>query len=263
MQRMRSVIARAGLVLPMLWIGGAWIPAHADLIRPKPGRAYPDIAGDIVGTQTYQYDPATRTGIFSLINAPHLISLGPADKDLVPMQPRKDGTLTQSLTMKLDGKGRLVESPDNMFEIRGSVVIGRRDLRGHPPAVADPRRSGWPVRNPRRGTPPTSSISTWRLPEENSPSSSATRLISGSPPRRTAPSEGNFTSSFSAEKPRTNLRALKDLPTTVPEPTPLITLLTCGMGFLVYRLRRNLHRSNRRRGNSSDRPTSLWPSERV
>ena len=81
-----------------------------------------------MGTQTYKYDPTTQTGIFALINAYHLISLGPSDDDLVPMQPLKDGTLTQSLKMTLDGAGHLVDSPANRFEIRGIVVIGNRDL---------------------------------------------------------------------------------------------------------------------------------------
>ncbi|MGP0068742.1 MAG: PEP-CTERM sorting domain-containing protein, partial [Isosphaeraceae bacterium] len=96
MPRMRSTIVRVGLVASLFFIGGAWLPARADLIRPKPGRTFPEIAGDIVGTQRYTYDPGTKTGTFDLINAPHLISLGPRDVDLVPMQPEKDGTLTQS-----------------------------------------------------------------------------------------------------------------------------------------------------------------------
>ena len=83
-----------------------------DLIRPTAlARTFPEIACDIVGTQRYTYDPGTKTGTFDLINAPHLISLGPRDVDLVPMQPEKDGTLTQSLRMKLDAAGHLVEQP--------------------------------------------------------------------------------------------------------------------------------------------------------
>ena len=46
------------------------------------------------------------------------------------MQPEQDGTLTQSLKMKLDRKGRLIESPLNRFEIRGTVVIGERIYEG-------------------------------------------------------------------------------------------------------------------------------------
>ena len=100
------------------------------MIRSSPARSFPDIAGDIVGTQTYTYDPVTQTGIFHLVNAPHLISLGPTVKDMVQMLPNHDGTLTQSLKMKLDRNGRLVNSPANTFEIRGTVIIGDRTYQG-------------------------------------------------------------------------------------------------------------------------------------
>ena len=78
--------------------------ARGDLIRSSASRSFPDIAGDIVGTQTYTYDPLTQTGIFQVINAPHLISLGPSLKDMFQMLPDHDGTLTQSLQMKLDSE---------------------------------------------------------------------------------------------------------------------------------------------------------------
>ena len=97
MQRMRSVSARMGLFLTLFLLAGSRQTAHADLIRAAPGRSFPDIAGDIGGSQTYVYDPATKTGTFALVNAPHLISLGPSVKDLIPMQPNSDGTLYQSL----------------------------------------------------------------------------------------------------------------------------------------------------------------------
>ena len=58
--------------------------AQGDLIRSSPSRSFPDIAGDIVGTQTYTYDPVTQTGIFHVVNAPHLISLGPTRERHVP-----------------------------------------------------------------------------------------------------------------------------------------------------------------------------------
>jgi hypothetical protein len=127
---MRSAIVPRGLVLLLLWLGGFGLPVRADLIRAKPGQAFPDIAGDIVGSQTYTYDPMTKTGTFALVNAPHLISLGPSVKDLVPMRPDQDGTLLQSLRMTLDRHGRVVDSPGNRFEVRGTVVIGDQTYQG-------------------------------------------------------------------------------------------------------------------------------------
>ena len=104
--------------------------ARGDLIRSSPSRSFPDIAGDIVGTQTYTYDPVTQTGIFQVVNAPHLISLGPSPNDMFQMLPEHDGTLTQSLQMKLDRHGKLINSPANTFEIRGTVVIGDQTYQG-------------------------------------------------------------------------------------------------------------------------------------
>jgi len=64
------------------------------------------------------------------VNAPHLISLGPSVKDMLNMLPSQDGTLSQSLLMKLDRHGRLIDSPTNKFEIRGKVIIGGKTYDG-------------------------------------------------------------------------------------------------------------------------------------
>ena len=113
-----------------VFVADVWSSAHGDLIRSSPSRSFPDIAGDIVGAQTYTYDPVTQTGTFQVVNAPHLIALGPLFKDMVHMLPDQDGTLSQSLRMKLDRNGRLVESPNNTFQIRGTVVIGDQTYQG-------------------------------------------------------------------------------------------------------------------------------------
>ena len=130
MQRKLRVSAPMGLLLAVILLAGSRQSAHADLIRAAPGRSFPDIAGDIGGSQTYVYDPATRTGTFALVNSPHLISLGPSVKDLIPLQPNSDGTLYQSLKLKLDREGRLVDSPLNRFEIRGKVMINDQPFEG-------------------------------------------------------------------------------------------------------------------------------------
>src|SRR5215471_11001582 len=130
MQPMCGVSARICLLSSLFMLAGGTLPARADLIRPAPGRSFPDIAGDIGGSQTYIYDPATQTGTFALSNAPHLISLGPSGKDLIPMQPDRDGTLQQMLQLKHDRSGRLIDSPLNRFEIRGTVVINGREYEG-------------------------------------------------------------------------------------------------------------------------------------
>jgi hypothetical protein len=244
---MLRACAQVGLVLSLLQLGTAWLPARADLIRPNPRRSFPDIAGDIIGTQTYTYDPITQTGTFALVNAPHLISLGPSVQDLFPMRPDQDGTLTQSLRMKLDRQGRLVESPANRFEIRGTVVIGDRTyegilLEGKPTAFG----AGAPAAS--AGKRPDvfdldMKITGGKLAQAFG-SEAYLRIV----PQARSTFHGEFTSDFSGDRPLTNLRAVsRRLPTSIPEPTTLITLLTCGAGLLAGQLRRRALRAARRR----------------
>ena len=252
MQRMCSVIARVGLVLFFVGITGLCSPVCGDLIRSKPARSFPDIAGDIVGVQTYTYDPATQTGTFEVVNAPHLISLGPSVKDMLNMLPSQDGTLSQSLLMKLDRNGRLIDSPMNKFEIRGKVIIGGRTydgllLEGKPTAF------GADVKAPSS----TKNLEIFDLNMritggelQKAFGDAAYLRIS---PQDRSTFDGRFTTDFSSEKPLTNLRALRNtLPATVPEPTSLITFLTCGAGLLAYKLRRYFNRKAPRRGKACE-----------
>ncbi len=118
----------AAPVLVML-LSLAW-PARGDVIRPKASRAYPDIAGDLVGSQTYTYNAATGTGLFQVMNSPQLIAVGPTGSDMLSMKPDQDGTLSQTLQLMLNQKGQLVDNPENRFQLYGSVVIGNQVYRG-------------------------------------------------------------------------------------------------------------------------------------
>jgi len=252
MQRMGSAIARVGLVAIIVLLADLWSPARGDLIRSSPARSFPDIAGDIVGAQTYTYDPVTQTGTFQVFNAPHLISLGPSVKDMVQMLPDQDGTLSQSLRMKLDRNGRLVDSPNNMFQIRGTVVIGDQTyqgllLEGRPTAFGAEVQDGSPVKNKN----PEVFDLNMRITGGQLKEAFGTEAYLRITPQAKSTFNGQFTADFSSEKPLTNLRASrKGLPATVPEPTALLTLLTCGAGVLACRLRRYLTRARRRRGNA-------------
>jgi hypothetical protein len=257
MQRMRSVIVRAVLVLSLVVLGSVWLPARADLIRPKPGRSFPDIAGDIVGTQTYTYDPATQTGTFSLVNAPHLISLGPSDKDLVPLQPEKDGTLSQSLTMKLDRDGRLVPGPFNHFEIRGTVVIGDKAYQG---VLLEGKPTAFGAAGPNASTARRSDVFDLNMKITGGQLKDAfgTEAYLRITPQANSTFQGEFTTDFSGERPLTNLRALNHLPSSVPDPMTLIAILMgAGVLLLAYRIRRYFLRADRRRYHLSNPKTSL------
>ena len=112
MQRMRGVVRPGRPVSPC---SSCWpelaLPAHADLIRPAPGRSFPDIAGDIGGSQTYVYDPATQTGTFrpDQCTAPDLARAVGQGPDPDAARPRRHPH--QSLELKLDRSGRLIDSP--------------------------------------------------------------------------------------------------------------------------------------------------------
>jgi hypothetical protein len=258
MQRMRSVFAPTGLVLTVLLLAGYQPAAQADLIRAAPGRSFPDIAGDIGGSQTYVYDPATQTGTFALINAPHLISLGPSVKDLVPMQPDRNGTLTQTLELKLDRNGRLVDSPFNRFEIFGTVVINDKVyegllLKGKPTAFGIADRDRTAARNPEVfGL--NVEIEDGQLADTFG-AEAYLRII----PQANSTFRGEFTCDFSAEKPLTNLLALdRRLSAPWTGTISLIALFAGVAALLACRVVRMKSRPVRRGPVPRQRPVGQW-----
>jgi hypothetical protein len=240
MHRVNAISKRIAFALVIAALGNLSSHARGDLIRSNPSRSFPDIAGDIVGSQTYTYDPVTQTGLFQVVNAPHLISLGPSPKDMVQMLPEHDGTLTQSLQMKLDRHGRLIDSPANTFEIRGTVVIGGQTYQGV-------LVKGTPIAF--GAVPPDGSRSAgkkgdvfdlnMKITEGKLKEAFGSEAYLRITPQSGSTFDGRFTIDFSSDKPLTNLRpARTGLPAAVPEPSALITFLTIGAAVLVFRLRR-------------------------
>jgi hypothetical protein len=234
MQRMLSVIAKLGLISPLLLLAGSPRPVWGDLIRPNTSRSYPDIAGDIVGAQTYVFDPASKTGTFQVVNAPQFIALGPTGNDMVNVTPNQDGTLSQTLQLKLDQNGKLVANADNRFQLFGTVVIGSQTYRGLL-LEGTPTAFGAQAQN---GTSLTGAdvfdlnmkITGGQLAQAFGPEAYF-RVI----PQSNSTFQGSFSSSFSGDKPLTNLRALQgNLPAAIPEPTPLVVLLASAV-ILVFR----------------------------
>jgi hypothetical protein len=250
MQRMCSIIARVGLAAFIVSLADVGSPARGDLIRSSPSRSFPDIAGDIFGSQTYTYDPVTQTGIFHVVNAPHLISLGPSMNDMVQMLPNHDGTLSQSLQMKLDRHGRLIKGPTNTFEIRGTVVIGDRTyqgllLKGTPTAFGAVKQSGSPAGS-KTGEMFDLNMEITEGELKDAFGSEAYLRIT---PQAGSTFNGGFTTDFSSDKPLTNLRASRTgFPAAVPEPSAMLTFLTLGAGVIAYRLRRRFASRPSRRG---------------
>src|SRR4051812_42621335 len=110
MHRMRSLVAKAALPLACALAFGTQAPA--ELIRPKQGRAYPDIAADINGLQKYTYNPTTQTGTFEVTNTPYLLTVGPSNSGESQIQPNDDGTRRQVVSLTLDRDGNLIDDPE-------------------------------------------------------------------------------------------------------------------------------------------------------
>lgn len=260
MQRM-CIVARVGVLAVAALISAFERPASADLIRATPGRSFPDIAGDIGGLQKYVYDPATQTGTFTLRNAPHLISLGPSGRDLVPVQPNADGTLYQTLRVKVDRHGRIVDSPLNSFEIWGSVTINDQPFKG----VL------------LRGTPTAFGIAGHDRPAARAQdifglnvkivggelasafgSEAYLRIV----PQANSTFTGEFTSDFSGEEPMTNLLAVAQRTSTLGGSAArfglmLSLVVAAGVSWPLARL---VAGTMRRRTARRHRPITEWAS---
>lgn len=255
MQRICITESRVSVLLFLIVLANAWSSARGDLIRSVPGRSFPDIAGDIVGAQTYTYDPTTQTGVFEVVNAPHLISLGPSVQDMVDMRPDADGTLSQMLKMRLDRHGRLVKSADNTFQIRGSVVIGDKTyqgllLEGKPTAFGADVQETPAAKNKKPEVFDLNMEITGGQLAEAFGKQAYLRIV----PQAGTTFNGEFTVDFTSEKPLTNLRSARGkLPASVPEPTVLLTLLTFGAGALALRVRRHFRRTSSRRSSAIER----------
>lgn len=244
--RRRPAVAGAALI--------AWLfsvhAATADLIRSTPARGYPEIAGNVSGSQTYSYDPVTRTGTFQMSNAPHALELGPRDSgasgphnpDLIPIQPNPSGRLEQSLTVVLDGEGRLVDRPGNVFEIHGTVVIGDQTYDG---VLLEARPTSFGARAPS-SSPSRSAVEAFDLNMRITGgklagvfgSEAYLRIV----PQEDSTFRGVFTSNFSSNQPLTDLRSSGDglrRPAPVPEPETLFVFVAGGLAVALRRFRRN------------------------
>ncbi len=257
MQRMCILVVRSGILASLL-LACVLAPARADLIRAAPGRSFPEIAGDVSGSQTYVFDPATQTGTFALINAPHLISLGPSGRDLIPMGPDSDGTLMQWVQLKLDRSGRLIESPLNRFEIRGTVVINNQTyegllLAGRPIAfglagqardlLKDPETFGLNMQ-----------IEGGKLAGAFGPEAYL-RII----PQANSTFRGEFTRDFSGEKPLTNLFAVETTSDRgLALPLAVATVLGLGLALAAWKLAHAIRREGHRGSTTRARPVGTW-----
>ena len=218
------------------------VGARGDLIRPTPARGYPEIAGDVSGSQTYSFDPVTKTGTFHVVSSPHALGLGPASENMVPILPNADGTLEQSLRVVLDEKGRLVDLPSNTFQLRGTVVIGGKTFSG---LLLEARPVSFGARN-RSGTSGSPGMDAFDL-DMKITSGELNKVFGPDVYLRIVPQadstfRGEFTSDFSGERPLTDLRPNARAPRphyAVPEPSTILIFLAGSLILMLGRLYRD------------------------
>jgi len=238
MHRMCHPIARA--VLASVLAAALASRARAELIRPSADRVYPDIAADINGVQDYDYDPDTRTGLFQVTNTPFLLTMGSSISDEVNVQPNSDGVRRQTVQLKLDQNGNLIDDPDNSYRLYGTVVVGGEKFDGLL-LEGKPRSFGAKV----GGAAGIDEVSVYDLDMKITGGVLAERFGPDAymriSPEVANTFDGSFRKSFAGVKAQSNTRAYHAPASTVPEPTPLVILLACGAGFFYRRRRKVRH----------------------
>ena len=242
MHQMRCLFARVGLssVLALAFGISFGTPSRAlaDLIRPDASQAFPDLSGDIVGTQTYAFDPDSRTGTFQLSNTPTLLALGPKASSEFFVNDARDTIRSQSLQVKLDTGGHLLADAHNNFSLHGSVTLEGKTytgllLQGTPTAF------GFARQNP--DSPAMSvfdvnlTLKDGLLKQLYGPDAYL-RVIT----ETNSTFDGSFTRSFEGLKALTNVRGYNSpSPSAVPEPSTWVVMVAC-CGFGAFYGRRRI-----------------------
>lgn len=236
MHRMRCLFAKAGLSLLVALAAGA--PVSAELIQAPGGRAYPDLAGAITGTQQYTFDAAKGTGTFQASNTPFLLTTGPSAANESIVQPDADGTRSQVLNLTLDQNGHLVSDPSNSYSLYGTVVVGGKTFQGLL-LQATPTAFG-----AQAGTPAAFNLDL--------------KVTGGELAQTFGPSvymevhsaldskfDGSFAKSFRTRIDSSNTLGYQaPAPAPVPEPRTLVVLLAGGVWFFFHRRRRRVPASD-------------------
>lgn len=232
--------ARTGLGLTLALvlsvILGATAPgrAVANLIRPDARQSFPDLQGNIVGTQVYVYDPTTQTGTFQVNNAPVLLATEPSTAKETFVNDTPDQIRGQTIQVKLDSAGRLLNDPGNSFALYGSVTVDGKTLSGLL-LKGTPTAFGF---DPRPGALPhfdlDVALTDGYLKDLYGPDAYISIVT-----ETNNTFTGSFAQTFRASKPITNVRAYNaPQPQPVPEPSMLAVLVVFGGAGWLYRHRR-------------------------
>ncbi len=244
MHRMRFPFVKIGLSLVSLTFLGRPAESHADLIRPDAKQSFPDLASDIVGTQSYTFDSSSRTGLFQVNNTPAVLALGPnVSSESYVYDPTGGSARSQSLQVKLDSSGRLLNDTGNSYSLYGSVQVNGQTYSG---LLLQGTPTQFGFANPNPQTPGMSVYDlnmnlTGGLLQRKYGNDAYIRIIA----ETNSTFDGTFDKSFVGLKAMTNVRSYNSpAASAIPEPSAFAILLACGSVGLLY------HRSRTRRVNS-------------
>ncbi len=239
MHRMRYLFAKAGWFLALAALVVPASTARGDLLRPNATQSFPDLAGDIVGRQAYTYNAGDGTGTFLVNNAPSLIALGPQQSSEYYVYDLPGQSRSETIQVKLDSSGNLVNDPANSFSVYGSVTINGKSFTGLL-LQGTPTAFGWAA--PNAGTPTVSTFDlnvnlTGGLLQQAYGPDAYIRVSS----ELGSTFNGSFTTNFLGLKTMTNVRAYDaPSPSPVPEPSTFAILLACSGACLLYHQRRRI-----------------------
>jgi hypothetical protein len=238
MHRMRCDFAKVGLTAAFAVILSQPSTTRADLIRPTATQSFPDLSSDIVGTQTYTFNPTTQTGLFQVQNSPAVLALGPSQSSETFVNNLSGGAASsQNLQMTLDANGNLLSGGTNSYSLYGSVTFGGKLysgllLQGTPTAFgfASPNPQA-----PTMGVYDANIALTGGLLQSLYGNTAYMRIIAETNSTFT----GVFNQDFLGLKAMTNIRSYEAAQLApVPEPTAFAILLACGGAGLAYHRRR-------------------------
>jgi hypothetical protein len=239
MHRMRHYFAKIGPTLVLAAVLGQPSVTRADLIRPGATQSFPDLSGDIVGNQTYSFDPSTQTGLFQVNNAPALLATGPQVSSEHTINDLPAQSRSQSVQLKLDASGHLINDASNSYALYGSVIVDGKTFSGLL-LQGTPTQFGWasPTSTPLGMAVYDLNLTlTGGLLKQVYGPDAYVRIIT----ETNSTFDGTFTKSFLGLKPLTNVRAYNaPVPAPIPEPSTFAILLACGGAGLLYHRRRRV-----------------------
>lgn len=246
MHRMLRFAAPLALALGSMAVAAT--PASASLLKPGAKRSYPDIAADINGKVTYNYDEATGTGVFEVTNTPYLIAGGSSSSSEFAVLPNADGVRQQVIRVKLDGNGNIINDASNTYSLYGTINAGGQSFTGEllsgKVTAFGSLDLGSVLGADSSGVLQTLGVDIF---DANIDITGGTlqKFFGNSAYMRITPElestfAGSFTEDFTALKATSNTRSYEaPEPFPIPEPSTVMVLVAGGACFL-YRQRRRL-----------------------